>query len=106
MGKKGGFRFWIASGDQRVYLCLSYLHISAILWNYIQANLQPLLLALLLLNLDELLTPCTNFMFGFHDYSTLHWHTCQLGRNTLGVMLFIMSLSLHQHLIALIIHCI
>ena len=43
--KKGDFRFWFSSDAWRVSLCFSSLHITAILWNYIQASLGLLLLS-------------------------------------------------------------
>ena len=96
----GDFGFLIESDACRVSLCFRSLYITDILWNYIWAILWSLWLALLLLNLDTLLTPCANVLIWFHAHYPFHWHTWRLGVNTLGVALFRMPLSPHHNLTA------
>ena len=103
--KMGDFRCWIESYSWRVSFCFVSLYIADILYNLIQGSLWSLFLALLLLKIDTLLTPCATFLFRFHYHYPFHWHAWQIGGNTWGVKSFKISLSPHQHLTALITLC-
>ena len=70
--KKGNFRFFIESSAWSVSLCFRSLGIADILWEYIQDILGSILLAMPLLKLDTLLSPCITFLFVFHAHSPFH----------------------------------
>ena len=82
----GDFRFWIESDAWRVSFCFRSLYIAAILWNNIQDRIGSIFLVMLFLNIDKY---------------TFHWNTWRIDRNNWRVALFIMSLSPHQNLTAL-----
>ena len=63
------------------------------------------LLGNVFIKLDTLITPCATFLFGFHAHSPFRWHYWRLYRSDWGMTLFIILLSPHRQLRALIMCC-